>query len=261
MAARKRPPPRNVAAEPITTPAAPPAPHHVAILGMGPSLDQYTLAARQSGGRNAYCDEVWVVNALGAVMQCDRIFHMDDVRIQEIRAAARPKSNIARMLDWMRVHPGPIYTSRTHPDYPGLVEFPLQDLLNAIPYPYLNNTAAYAVAYACLIGVKKLSIFGCDYTYPNATDAEKGRGCLEFWLGIAASRGITLNLPHATSLMDRCVPARERLYGHDTRDVAITAADGRVTVTFTERAGPLPTADEIEAAYDHSAHPNPLVPS
>jgi hypothetical protein len=43
---------------------------------------------------------------------------MDDVRIQEIRAAARPESNIATMLGWMRKHPGPIYTSRLHPDYP-----------------------------------------------------------------------------------------------------------------------------------------------
>jgi hypothetical protein len=53
------------------------------------------------------------------------------------------------------------------------------------PDAYFNSTAAYAVAYAIHMGVKKISVFGMDFTYPNAHDAEKGRACVEFWLGIA----------------------------------------------------------------------------
>jgi hypothetical protein len=30
-----------------------------------------------------------------------------------------PQSNIAAMLTWLRAHPGPVYTSVPHPDYPG----------------------------------------------------------------------------------------------------------------------------------------------
>jgi hypothetical protein len=78
------------------------------------------------------------------VFACDRVFHMDDVRIQQVRADAVPDSNIAVMLDWMKAHPGPIYTSRPHPDYPGLVRFPLQDVLNDLGTAYFNGTAAYA---------------------------------------------------------------------------------------------------------------------
>jgi hypothetical protein len=166
------------------------APNHVAILGLGPSLAQYMAIARGLGGRSAYCDEVWAINNLGDVFQCDRIFHMDDVRIQEIRAAAAPDSNIANMLRWMRRTPARSYTSRAHPDYPGLVEFPLEDVINDLGFAYLNNTAAYAVAYAIHIGVKKISLYGCDFTYPNAHDAEKGRACVEYWLGFAKARGI-----------------------------------------------------------------------
>ena len=233
-------------------------PKHVTILGLGPSLEAYLDIAKRLGGRHAFCDEVWGINAVAGVVQCDRVFHMDDVRIQEIRAKARPQSNIARMLDWMRHHPGPIYTSRAHPDYPGLVEFPLEDVVNDLEHPYLNNTAAYALAYAIHLGVEKVTIFGCDYTYPDAHDAEQGRGCLEFWCGMAAAKGIKLAMPKVTSLMDACYPQQRRLYGYDTLDVDLRQADGHIRVNFTERTD-LPTADEIEDRYDHEKHPNPLV--
>lgn len=238
---------------------AQPVPKHVAILGLGPSVNQFTDICKSLGGRQQYCDEVWAINALGNVIACDRIFHMDDVRIQQIRAEARPESNIAAMLAWMKNTSTPIITSRTHPDYPSLVEFPLEDVLDALQFDYFNSTAAYAVAYAIWLGVEKISLFGCDYTYPNAHDAEKGRACLEFWLGQAAARGIKIGLPKRTTLMDALYSRQERLYGYDTRTVTIDHdAEGRLHVMFSE-VEQLPTADEIEAAYDHTQHPNALV--
>lgn len=231
---------------------------HIAILGLGPSLEEYLNITKRLGGRRAYCDETWGINAVGGVVQCDRIFHMDDVRIQQVRATARPDSNIARMLEWMRRHPGPIYTSRGHPDYPGLVEYPLEEVVNEFRHPYLNNTAAYALAYALYIGVEKVSIFGCDYTYPDAHDAEQGRGCLEFWLGIAAARGVKLAMPKVSSLMDACYPQQRRLYGYDTVDLALSQEGDRIRITRTLHDR-LPTADEIERRYDHERHPNKLV--
>lgn len=234
------------------------APAHVVILGMGPSLSEYLNIVKRLGGRSAFCDEVWGINALGDVFDCDRVFHMDDVRIQEIRAAARPGSNIAAMLKWLKTHKGPIYTSRTHPGYPGLVEFPVEDVINHLNFGYFNSTAAYAVAYAIHIGVKKLTIFGNDFTYDNAHDAEKGRACVEFWMGIAAARGIALSIPRTSSLMDACNPLPDRLYGNDTRDIVWKRVRGKVRLTFTEKKV-LPTADEIEHRYDHERHPSPLV--
>lgn len=237
-----------------------PVPDHVAILGLGSSLEAYTDHVRRLGGRRRFADEVWAINALGDILQCDRVFHMDDVRVQEIRAAARPESNIAVMLGWLKTHPGPIYTSFPHPDYPGTVAYPLEEVINSAGIEYLNNTAAHAVAYAIHIGVKKISLFGCDYTYPNAHDAERGRGCLEFHLGRAHAMGILVALPDRTSLMDAMLPRSDRIYGYDAADIDLEEGPGGETkVTFTAR--PLPTADEIEARYDHSRHPNALVQS
>lgn len=234
-------------------------PEHVAIIGLGSSLNDYVLKVRQLGSRHAFCDEVWTINALGDILQSDRIFHMDDVRIQEQRAALFPNGHVARMMQWLKKHPGPIYTSRLHPDYPGLVEFPLQEVLNNGGFSYFNNTAAYAIAYAIHIGVKTISLFGLDFTRANVHTAEQGRACCEFWLGIAAARGMVIYCPENTSLMDACVPESHKPYGYDCVEVLIEDdTHGKAKVTFKDREI-IPTAQEIEKRYDHSKHPNPLI--
>jgi hypothetical protein len=184
---------------------------------------------------------------------------MDDVRIQQIRSAAKPDSNIAHMLQWLRRDDiPPVVTSRAHPDFPRLEEFPLAEAVTQFPMAYFNSTAAYAIAYALLCEATKISCFGMDFTYPDVHDAEKGRACVEFWLGIAAERGVEIALPKTTSLMDAMNPQDLRFYGYDTLELAFERNQAGVTVTRTER-GQLPTAEQIEAGYDHSRHPNPLV--
>lgn len=238
-------------------------PAHVAIVGLGPSCATFFELTRRLGGVSAYCDEVWGINALGDVLKCDRIFHMDDVRVQEARARAKPDSNIASMLNWLKSHPGPVYTSVVRDGYPGMVAFPLEAVLNSKMdsnggAPYFNSTAAYAIAFAVYLGVKKISLFGLDYTLANAHHAEKGRACCEFWLGIAAARGIGIVVPETSSLLDACEPEKRRLYGYDCVDVHLhDQEDGSVKVEFTETE--TPSAEDVERRYDHSAHPNSLV--
>jgi hypothetical protein len=226
---------------------------HVAILGLGPSVRQFLEIAKRFGGRRAYCDEVWGINALGDVFACDRIFHMDDVRIQQIRADAKPDSNIAQLLKWLKTTKTPVVTSRAHADYPALEEFPLQDVLTKHPLGYFNSTAAYAVAYAIHKGAKKISCFGMDFTYPDVHDAEKGRACVEYWLGMAAASGIEIALPKTTSLLDAMYPQEQRFYGYDTVELQFGLDEAGVTVMFKEREK-LPTAEEIESAYCHKSY-------
>lgn len=250
-------------AAPVEVKKANGVPEHVTIIGLGPSCVAFFELTRRLGGASAYSDEVWGINALGDVLHCDRVFHMDDVLIQERRARARPESNIAAMLRWLKTHPGPVYTSIVRDGYPGMVAFPLEDVLNG-NYdgnggPYFNSTAAYAIAYAIHIGVKRISLFGLDYTLANAHQAEQGRACCEFWLGIAAARGIEITIPVQSTLMDACAPDRERLYGYDCVDVIFDDQEkDRIRVSMSERVD-IPTADEIEARYDHRIHPNRIV--
>lgn len=214
---------------------------------------------KRLGSRQAFCDEVWAINGLGSVLDCDLVFHMDDIRIQEIRAKARPLSNIANMVKWLKVTKVPVMTSVPHPDYPALQAFPLEAVVNKLGRGYFNNTSTYAAAYAIYRGFEKISLFGCDFTYPDAHKAERGRACLEFWLGYAAHMGIEIATPQDTTLLDAREDTDENdlpSYGYDLVKIACARAeDGSMKLTMTPREGPMPTADEIEAAYDHGKHP------
>jgi hypothetical protein len=224
---------------------------HIAILGLGPSLDQYLELTKRLGSRKVF-DAVWAINQLGDVLACDLIFHMDDVRIQELRAAAAPGGTIAAMLAWLKTSPVPVMTSRTHPDYPALQAYPLEAVLNHLGHCYFNSTAAYAIAYAIHTGATIVSVFGMDYSYPNVAQAEKGRACAEFWLGFALARGVKLNLPGTTTLMDSNLPMKMKMYGYDTLAATFDVQDGVLKLGLTP-IDTLPTAAEIEAAYDHKA--------
>lgn len=237
-----------------------PVPKHVAIVAHGASLLQYIFIAKGRGARAKLADETWGINAVADVVACDRVFHMDDIAVQEIRAAAKPDGNIAAMLPWLQKHPGPVYTSIVRDGYPGMVPFPLEDVINNLGYAYFNSTVAYAVAYAIHIGVEEISLWGCDFTYASAHDAERGRGCVEYWLGYARARGINVSLPQRTSLLDSAEidPVDLKLYGYDLMQLAADEdAAGHVTVSMMPKTAP--TAAEIEARYDHSKHPSPLM--
>lgn len=234
------------------------APDTVSIIGLGPSLMEYVTIAKCYGARHRVSHEIWGLNAVLDVLACDRGFHMDDVRVQQLRADANPSGNIASMLPWLKNIQIPVFTSQPHPDYPNLIPYPLADVLNSCGgNRYFNSTAAYAVAYAIHLGVKKIMCWGMDFSYEHTHHAEKGRACVEFWLGFAQARGIQIGIPHSSTLLDACVPPRERLYGYDCVNVQISGETGSEKVSFSPRQD-VPTAAEIEDRYDHS---KPTVPA
>lgn len=218
----------------------------VAIVALGGTKSQYLEAVANAGGRKAVYDETWCINALGDCLACDRVFHMDDVGVQERRAEAG-NTPIANMVAWLRTHPGPIYTSTVRDGYPGMVAFPLEEVLKATgtaSWPYLNTTTAYPMAYAIYRGdVESISLFGMDFVYQNGAKAEDGRACLEYWCGQAEGRGIVVRVASRSKLKDTCVGQETRLYGYDGVDVKINGKG----VEFTPKE--LPTAAEIEARY------------
>jgi len=241
----------------------PAGPRHITIVALGFTAEDYMKRAKQFGDRHRFADQIWGINQAGNILRCDLVWHMDDVRIQEIRARANPDGTIANMLQWLKTYDGTVMTSRAHPDYPCLVEFPLEDVLNRYGWGYFNSTTAYAAAYAGYLGAQQISLFGCDFTYADSHKAEKGRACLEWWLGFlagggGAAPGISINVPAQSSLMDAIEDQSEDdavFYGYDAVEVSVTRDEaGKFKIAFTERAE-LPTAEEIEDAYDHGRPP------
>ena len=222
----------------------------VAIVALGPSGLSYARMAEGLGyWRNEY-DKLYLINGFVNVFwppDGSAIgFAMDDVRIQEARAKAGNKK-IGYLLESYKKHPGPIFTSRTHPDYPALKEFPLEDVINSCGRDYFNNTVAYALAYGIHERVESMAVYGADYTYKDRHVAEAGRACCEYWLGVATARGIKVGISRQSQLMDACEPGQP--YGYDTQDVnRETDKNGYTHVTFTDKKA-VPSAKEIEKRY------------
>jgi SAM-dependent methyltransferase len=189
---------------------------------------------------------------VGGVLQCDRVFHMDDLKIQEARIAhGSPMSEkLKGQLAWMKASSVPIYTSRAYPDYPTSVDFPLEDVIRSCGVPYFNNTSVYAICYAIHLGVEKIDLWGFDFTYPDIAGAEMGRGCCEFWVGRAMKSGIEVRLPPDTTLLDTCLKPDRKFYGYDTVDLDVEIKDGTVRVNKINRLKPR-NIHEIEREYNH----------
>jgi SAM-dependent methyltransferase len=227
-----------------------PVPNSVAIVAMGKSRETYIYDTIQRwGGKVA--DEIWAINAIGGLIQWDRLFHQDDIAIQTARAKAGHEG-VGHMLDWMKKSTRPIYTSRAYPDYPATVEYPLEWVLNRCGTLYHTSTVAYALTLAIACGVKEIKLYGCDFSYPNLHKREKGRANLEFWLGVAASRGIKVTVPDSSTLLDADQPVRDRAYGYDTEWVSVDQVGGRFRVSRVDRLPEdIPSASQVELRYSH----------
>jgi hypothetical protein len=83
-------------------------------------------------------------------------------------------------------------------------------------------------------------LYGIDFTHNNVAFAEAGRGCCEFWLAIATTKGIKINIAHNSSLLDMNVPEDQKLYGyHRLEDPFVsTTTQGNMLITRKSKLEP-----------------------
>jgi hypothetical protein len=196
----------------------------VAIVAMGKSHDQFVMAKTHSQP----IDEVWAINAMAGVIYHDRVFMLDPASRFLDTEDAGSQTGIMRSV--LKQHTGPIYTCELDDRCPGLVEYPLEEVVNEVGTWYLNNTVAYAIAFAIAAKVKQIMMYGVDFSYKkNVHYAEAGRACCEFLLSKATERGILVGIAQTSSLLDTNLPAQEKLYGyHRLEDPPVFAVgDGK----------------------------------
>ena len=169
-------------------------PKHVAVVALGPSRANY-ISQTTSHTPPVNPDEVWTVNTAVRWLQHDVCFLMDDMH--EF-AKHFPEYGAA-----MRKAQSPILTSVAYPEFSKAVAYPLAEVLNnGTGRMYFNNSGPYIIAYALLIGVEKLSLFGLDYSFPGSDARENGRGSVEYWIGVAEARGMQVDIAKDSTLCD-----------------------------------------------------------
>ena len=207
----------------------------IAIVGLGNSFSEYILAKI----RSEKFDEVWAINSMSGVIYHDKCFMMDPPSRFLDTPNAGKQTNI--MADRLKAKLDiPIFSCTLDKRCPDVVEFPLQEVLQKTGYAYLNNTVAYAFAYAIAQEVSDLHLYGIDFTHKAVNFAEAGRACSEFWLAIAITKGIKVHIAHNSSLLDMNVPDDDKLYGYHRLDDPIVSSvdNGELLVTRKSKLEP-----------------------
>ena len=181
----------------------------VAIIGLGASQIDYVIGVENS----KTWDEVWTINSALSVFECDRVFMMDPAsRFLDSDDAGNQTDVMRRVLP---MFDRPIYSCELDDRVPGLVEYPLEEVIKDQRCAYLNTTVAYSLAFAAYHQVGHVDLFGMDFSYrANLHFAEAGRACVEFWICKLIAMGITVGVSPRSSLLDQNVDINERLYGY-----------------------------------------------
>ena len=207
----------------------------IAIVGLGNSFSEYILAKI----RSEKFDEVWAINAMSGVIYHDKCFMMDPPSRFLDTPNAGKQTNI--MADRLKTKINiPIFSCTLDERCPDVVEYPLQKVLQKTKYAYLNNTVAYALAYAVAEEVSDLHLYGIDFTHKAVNFAEAGRACCEFWLAIAVSKKIKLHIANNSSLLDTNVSEDQKLYGYHRLDdpLVSTTTQGNMLITKKSKLEP-----------------------
>ena len=139
-------------------------------------------------------DEVWTVNRGFRGFVHDKLFVMDDFKWLEAQAPG--------YAEWLKKHDKPIITSTQYLDYPGSIEYPLDDVCRFFQEDcWCVNTIAYMVAYAIFTGVKDIWLYGADFIYPSGNTAEAGGMGVAWLLGWHKKNGGRYHIPAGSTML------------------------------------------------------------
>ena len=181
----------------------------IAVVAMGRSQIDYHLSISHS----QQYDEVWAIGSMCAVIAPDRAFIMDPATRFFDTFDAGPQTHVMRRtLPRLDV---PIYSCVKDNRVPGIVLYPLEEVIQETGCAYFNNSIAYAIAYALYQEVGSINMFGADFTYKtNVHFGEMGRACCEFWLSKCMDAGMDVSIAARSPMLDTNVPEKEKLYGY-----------------------------------------------
>ncbi|MCO5759967.1 MAG: hypothetical protein NHG36_00445 [Chromatiaceae bacterium] len=152
-------------------------------------------------------DEVWTINRGALVFKHDLAFVMDHL--------AGELELYPRYIGTLLTNSAPIITSVTLPHQPANVyEYP-QELVRKFFGPghdYYHNSIPWLIAYAVAIGVKELTLWGCDYTHDLSSGREDDRANAEYWVAVARERGCQVLIPETSTLCN--ANQGKRWYGY-----------------------------------------------
>lgn len=98
----------------------------------------------------------------------------------------------------------PVYMRKVYPEVPMAIRYPFEEVYNLLDIKhrgnqlkYFTSSIAYALALAILQERPRIDLYGLDMT---DDEYKQQKDCFAFWVGVAAGRGIEININCADNI-------------------------------------------------------------
>jgi hypothetical protein len=223
-------------------PPPPSGPKKVAIIGSAPTV-QYA----------PWFDETYQIwthaICMGQCKRVDRMFEMHPPLIW--REHVKPQW--PKYYDYLKSCPYPVYMQEKYHDVPNSVRYPKERIFaqcrSMIGRYHFGSQADFMIALALSEGIRHIALYGIHYTSPvKDGDRLEQLLAIKFWLGVAAGRGVTLEIPEGNPIFD----TPSEVYGyesHSTKEKYQAKLDAQKAVDIAKPMG----ESELRALVPSSA--------
>lgn len=163
-------------------------------------------------------DQEWELWGLpwddGYWVHFSRCFEMHDLRLLESEHCKRKPGYFDRLKSIDCLYMQDEY-------WPGVLEYPFDDVANSIQDYYFNSSIAYAMALAIHEGAEEIAIYGVDMKADDEYGYQKPN--MEYLIGLARGKGIKVTIPDQSPLCKFIgdgikfydhLPTYHKRYGH-----------------------------------------------
>ena len=112
-----------------------------------------------------------------------------------------------------------VILQQPHPGVPSSEAFPIEEVKALLIYPYITNSITMMIVHAILDGFEEIALFGIDMAIrmgDGPSELSEQRPSVEYALGIAVGRGLSVVIPDACDLLKTDV-----IYGYDEHQDSI----------------------------------------
>lgn len=158
--------------------------------------------------------QIWThAICMGQCKRVDRVFEMHP----PVTWRDHVKPQWPTYYDWLKSCPYPVYMEEKYPDVPNSVRYPKERIFAQcramIGRLHFGSQADYMIALALSEGITHIALYGIHYTSPvKDGDRLEQLLAIKFWLGVAAGRGVTLEIPEGNPIFD--IP--RDVYGYES---------------------------------------------
>jgi hypothetical protein len=124
-------------------------------------------------------------------------------------------------VEFLKTCDVPLFMRYPNPEFPTAVEYPLEDVRTSLGRPYITSTAANMIGLAIHEEVDEIRLFGVNMS--SNSEYVDQRPCVEWMLGLAEGRGIKVEVPSSSPVLNGADYPGELLT--DSVDVAQTRLD------------------------------------